>query len=208
MLIFHDYVLSSDSYKIRLLLTLLGLPHDRRLIDLYPGRANTKHPYLEVSPMGDVPALEDGDLKLWGAEPILFHLANSYDPSASWLPKDPSTQAAIVNWLSFATRHLQPVTDARAHDLLGLKIDIETAQQTGRYALRALDDYLVHREFDGGTWLVSSTPTIADIACFAPTVLAGDGGITVDEFPALRTWLRAFRALPNFHAMAGVPEFL
>ncbi|MBS0344260.1 MAG: glutathione S-transferase, partial [Proteobacteria bacterium] len=57
---------------------------------------------------------------------------------------------------------------------------------------------------NGLQWLVGSRPTIADIACFPYTALASEGGVTLDEFPAIRQWLWHFRSQSRFVGMAGI----
>jgi len=207
-LTFFDYVLSSDCYKVRLLLTFLGLKYDRQLVDVYPGNAQLSADYLAMNPLGQVPALRDGERGFWDTQTILYHLAAHHDAERRWLPADPALFSEVMTWLMFATRQLQAATDARAHDLFEAAVDIGAARRGARQALQVLDDYLVHRQMDGHIWLVGDRATIADIACFAPAALSGDGGVDHDEFPALRRWLRSVRALPNFHTMAGIPEFL
>ena len=57
-------------------------------------------------------------------------------------------------------------------------------------------------------WIAGDQPTIADIACFPYVALSGDGGIGHEDYPALRNWMLAFRQLPLFDALSGIPEFV
>ncbi len=205
---FYDSSLSGSCYKVKLLLRFLGLEYDRELIDFYPDRQHKKPEFLKINPLGQIPALEDDDLRLRDAQAILCHLANKYDSSGLWLPRDPALFGPVMMWLMFAGGELMAASAARLHDALGYKLDVDSARSSARAAFRILDDHLTHREIEGAKWLVGDHPTIADIACFPYVALSGEGGIGHEEYPAIRNWMRDFRRLPRFHAMSGVPEFV
>ena len=82
------------------------------------------------------------------------------------------------------------------------KIGMEL-MMTGDYF--SLLDWLVENEIMGLEWLVKDFPTIADVACFPYVALAGDGGISLDDYPAIRRWINRFKALPRFIVMPGIP---
>ncbi len=67
-----------------------------------------------------------------------------------------------------------------------------------------IDDHLSVRQAEGAQWLVGDHPTVADIACFPYIALAGEGGVSIDGYPALRQWLWQFRQQPRFIGMAGI----
>lgn len=205
---FHDYSLSGSCYKVRLMLGFLGLDYERRQVDFYPGRQHRTPEFLALNPLGQIPVLEDDGLVLRDAQAILCHLANAYDRAGTWLPRDPARFGPVMMWLMFAGGELMAASRARLHDVLGQDADILAARGSARTAFRVLDDHLTHREIDGGTWIVGEHPTIADLACFPYVALSGDGGITHEEYPALRNWLRAFRRLPGFQAAPGISEYV
>ena len=203
----YDYSLSGSCYKVRLLLQFLGLDYERQQIDFFPGRQHKSLDFLEINPLGQIPALEDDGLLLRDAQAILCHLANKYDASSQWLPRGTDAFGPVMMWVMFAGGELMTASAARLHDTLGYKLDIAAARTSARGAFRILDDHLTGREIEGATWIVGDHPTIADIACFPYVALSGDGGIGHEEYPALRNWMRNFRKLPRFHAMSGIPEF-
>ncbi len=203
----YDYSLSGSCYKVRLLLGFLGLDYERVQIDFYPGRRHKSPEFLEINPLGQIPVLEDDGLRLRDAQAILCHLANKYDASGQWLPRNHEEFGAVMMWLMFAGGELMAASAARLHDALGYDLDIAAARASARSAFRILDDHLTHREIGGAKWIAGARPTIADIACFPYVALAGDGGIGHEEYPALRNWMRDFRRLPRFHAMSGIAEF-
>lgn len=204
----YDYSLSGSCYKVRLMLGFLGLDHERVQIDFYPGRQHRSPEFMEINPLGQLPVLEDGGLRLRDAQAILCHLANKYDDSGTWLPHDEKRFGQVMIWVMFAGGELMAASAARLHDALGYDLDVEAARAKARAAFRVLDDHLTGREIDGAKWIVGDAPTIADVACFPYVALAGDGGLGHEEYPALRNWMRDFRRLPRFHAMSGIPEFV
>ncbi len=203
----YDYTLSGSCYKVRLLLGFLELTYTREQVDFYPGRRHKSLDFLAINPLGQLPVLEDGDLRLRDAQAILCHLANKYDKTGKWLPRDPATFGTVMMWLMFAGGEIMAASAARLHDLLGYDLDIAAARNSAHAAFRILDDHLALREIAGAQWIAGDHPTVADVACYPYVALAGDGGIGHEDYPALRNWLRVFRTIPHFDPMSGIPEF-
>ena len=84
-------------------------------------------------------------------------------------------------------------------------MNIEQARKEGHQNLRLLDDHLVENKIVGKDWLVLNRPTIADIACFPYVALAEEGGISLNDYPAARSWINRFKKLPQFIVMPGIP---
>ncbi len=204
MIRLHDYVLSGSCYKVRLMLSLLGIPYQPVPVDYHPGRAHRQPDFLEINPLGQLPVLEDGDFTLRDAQAILVYLAAKYDPARTWYPEDAETQGQIAMWLSFAGGELMNSSAARLHDLLNYDFDIDKVRAAAHAAFRVLDDHLTDAGFDGRDWIVGGRPTVADVACFPYVALSGDGGIALDDYPAIRKWLYRMKALPGFTVMPGV----
>jgi len=207
----YDYTLSGSCYKVRLLLGFLGLEYRRELIDFYPGREHKTAAFLDINPLGQLPALRDGEgddaVLLRDAQAILCHLANKYDPHNQWLPRD-DRFGEVMMWLMFAGGELMASSAARLHDVMGYKLDINAARANAHAALRVLEDHMTARGLLGKKWIVGDAPTIADVACFPYIMLSGDGGIGHEDYPALRNWMGHFRRLDGFRPMPGVPEFV
>ena len=203
----YNYTLSGSCYKVRLLLDFLELDYDCQQIDFYPGREHKGLDFLDINPLGQLPVLDDGGLILRDAQAILCHIANKYDTSGQWLPKDPGLFGPVMMWLMFAGGELMAASAARLHDMLQYDLDIDAARRNARAAFQVLEDHMALREIEGHKWIVGSSPTIADIACFPYIALSADGGIGHEDYPALRNWMRDFRKLPKFDAISGVQEF-
>lgn len=202
----YDYELSGNCYKVRLLLHVLGIAYERVAVNFFPGREHKSEAFLrDVNPLGQLPVLEDANFKLRDAQAILVYLATKYDKDGIWYPLDAAERGQVQVWLATAEEITRTASAARLHDALGYKqFDVESCRAGARAVFRGLDDHLAERQMEGGKWLVGARPTVADIACFPYVALAGEGGVQLDEYPALRQWLWDFRSQPNFIGMAGI----
>lgn len=169
-------------------------------VDLRGGQHKTAE-YLAKNPFGQVPVLEDGDLVLADSNAILVYLAKRYDPSRRWLPEDPVDAARVQGWLSIAAGPLAAgPAAARRAIVFGAKLDIAQARTAADKLFRILDEHLASREF-----FVSPSPTIADVALYSYTAHAPEGGVSLDPYPHVRTWLARVEGLPGFVPMRQTP---
>jgi glutathione S-transferase len=203
----YNYDLDENCYKVRIALSMLGIDHRTVAVNAFPGKENLTPPFLAKSPTGSLPIIEDSDLTLFGAEAILAHLASAHDPARTWLPSSSVDFARVMQWLMFAASELSAAAAARAHALLDAPGDEAALRAAARNALRAMDDHMTARGFEGAGWFAAGTPTIADIALFPAFALSRDFGVDHDEYPALRRWARRFRTLPGFLTMPGIPDY-
>jgi len=203
----YDFELDENAYKVRLLLAFLGLDYAKVAMDVFPGTEHKADAFLKLSPVGELPALVDGEVVLFQSEAILAYLARRYDGSGLWLPEGPAALGAVTQWLAFAAHELRAATTARRGALFGVPIDEAATRAAVRAAFRILETHLVMQGLAGRSWLVGDAPTIADIAVFPAFALSRDFGIDHGEYPALRRWLRALRDLPGFIPMPGVPGY-
>jgi glutathione S-transferase len=205
MLKLYDYPLSGNCYKVRLLLSLMDQPFEAVPIDFFPGREHKQEPFLALNPCGQIPVLTDGEFVLRDSGAILVYLASQFDSTRQWFPTShPATMGAVVQWLAHADEITATASAARLHDMLNYDLDVDAARAGAHGALRILDDHLTEREFCDGQWLVGETPTIADIACFPYTAMAGDGGVSIDNYHAVGRWLVRVKRLPGFITMPGI----
>lgn len=205
MIKLYDYELSGNCFKVRQLLAWLGLNYERVPVNFHPGREHKSAHFIDnINPVGQIPVIDDGGFLLRDAQAIMVYLASRYDSSHRWYPDDPRLRGQITIWLATAEEITRTASAARLHDALGCAFDIEACRRGARAVFRLLDDHLAERASGGFDWLVGEHPTIADLACFPYTALAGEGGIALDEFPALRRWIWEFRYLPGFVGMSGI----
>jgi glutathione S-transferase len=199
MIQLYGHELSGNSYKVRLLLELLGLDYTWVKVDLM--KAEQKSPdYLALNPFGQVPTLVDGDTVLADAQAILVYLGRRYGGD-SWLPTEALPLAQVVRWLSTAAGEVrQGPENARLYHLFkATTINIDRAQQKATHILSVLDRHLSAR-----SWLECDRPTVADIAVFPYVALARDGKVDLDAYPHVLAWIDRVKQLPGYIPMAGM----
>lgn len=201
----YDYPLSGSCHKVRMLLSMLDVPHDKVPVDYYPGKAHRSPAFLKLNPLGQLPVIDDDGYVLRDAQAILVYLAARHDAGGRWHPHDAATQGRVAMWLAFAGNELMAASAARLHDMLGYReIDIEAARAGAHRALAVLDEHLAEQGFEGRQWLAADHPTIADIACFPYAALSTDGGVTREAYHHVNRWLYRVKALPGFVTMPGI----
>ena len=203
----YDYPLSGNCFKVRQMLAWFGVPYESVPVDFYPGREHKSAEFLaKVNPLGQIPVIDDDGFLLRDAQAILVYLASRYDKQNSWYPEDPKLRGQVAMWLATADEITRTASAARLHDSLGYHhLDIDACRTGARAVFRMLDDHLAEQASAGLRWLAAAPgPTIADLACFPYVALAGEGGISLDEFPALRNWVWDFRHLHGFIGMSGI----
>ncbi|MBZ9921213.1 glutathione S-transferase N-terminal domain-containing protein, partial [Mesorhizobium sp. BR1-1-7] len=166
MITLYDYELSGNCYKLRLLMSFLGIDYKTVPVDFYPGREHKSEWFLKLNPLGQLPVIEDEGLILRDAQAILVYLASKYDPSGTWYPRNrPALLGEISQWLAFADGITSTASAARLHDALFYDFDIDAARAGAHRLFRILDEHLWFGEQQGRGWICSADhPTIADIA--------------------------------------------
>lgn len=195
----HDFDLSGNCYKVRLLLSLLDLPYERIEIDFLGGAHKTPE-YLRINPLGQVPAIIDGDIHIRDSQAILVYLARRYG-GEDWLPTDAEGLARITQWLSNAANEIMHgFAVARwFHLMKRTQVDVALATERAHNFLRMLNAHLQDRN-----WLEFDRPTIADIACFPYIALSHQGKIELHDYPHVQVWLARIKQLPRFIGMPGI----
>ncbi len=192
---------SGNCHKASMMLSFLGLDYDKVSIGL-PKAKQKSADHLARHPLGKVPAMEEGDVKVWDSQAILAYLARKYDSANTWLPADPVGQAHVTQWLSFAAKEVwDGPAVARAIPRFNRPGDHAGAQDLARGAFQVLEDHLGNRD-----WLVGDGPTIADIAVYSYVGLVWEGQVSLDPYPAVIAWMRRIEALPNYVGMDGLPH--
>jgi glutathione S-transferase len=189
----YDYLASGNGYKVRLLLHQLGIPFERVELDIVRGATRTPA-FLARNPNGRIPTLEleDGSY-LAESNAILWYLAEG----TPYLSAERLDRARVLQWMCFEQYSHEPniatvrfwlhteLTDER-RALLPAK------RAQGEAALAVMDGHLRARSF-----FVAERYTIADIALYAYTHVAGEGGFDLEPHPAVRAWLDRVRAQPG-----------
>jgi glutathione S-transferase len=206
MIKLYDYELSGNCYKLRLLMNILGIQFESISVDFYPGLQHKSVWFLEINPLGQLPVLDDGGMVLRDAQAILVYLSSKYDKSKKWYPTDnPALLGAIAQWMAFADGITATASAARLHDGLFYDFDIDACREGAHRLFRILDEHLWFGEKQGWDWVcAASHPTIADIACFPYVILSEEGGVSRQDYPAIRRWTDRVKRIPGFTVMPGV----
>ncbi|PSB32292.1 glutathione S-transferase family protein [Chlorogloea sp. CCALA 695] len=198
MLKLYDLNLSGNCYKVRLMLSLLGLEHELVAVNLSAGEHKSSA-FLTLNPLGQVPILIDGDVVIRDSQAILVYLARRYG-GENWLPLEAAPMAKVGQWLSTAANEIQhSVAAARLHFIFNAKIDLELARSRAFKILQVMDEQLRKQD-----WLEGNRPTIADIACFPYIALAADGKIALEDYPHVIAWISRIKQLPGYVGMPGL----
>ena len=194
----YDCDISGSCYKIRLFMNILGVAYDASPVD-FVNKEHKSAPYLALNSFGEIPIFEDGDLRLRDAQAILVYLARKFDKSGTWYPDDAASQGKITQWLSTGGGEVMNAAGARLVKVLDYPMDLDKLQAGARRVFKIMDDHLAGREF-----LELGQPTIADIACFPYTALAGEGGIDLAPYKHVLSWIERMKRLPGFVPMPGI----
>jgi glutathione S-transferase len=205
MLTLYDFLPSGNGYKARLLLAQLGRRFRLVELDILNGATRTPE-FLAKNPDGRIPLLELEDGRLLAqSNAIIFHLAEG----TPFLPADPWERALALQWLFFEQYSHEPnVATVRfwVHEL-GRGSDkawaerIAEKREKGYAALDAMERHLAGRRF-----FVGERYSIADIALYAYTHVAPEGGFDLARYPAIRAWLDRVADQPG-HVLITQADF-
>jgi glutathione S-transferase len=198
MIVLYEFPVSGNCHKVRLMLALLGLPY--RSVVLNREQYEQKSAaFLVMNPFGQVPVLQDGTLVLRDSHAILVYLAKQYG-GAHWWTSNAADFAQVMAWLSTAANEVTRGPNAlRLLHKFGRAINETEAQQITHSLLAIMQARLAQHD-----WLALTHISIADIAMYPYIALAGEGGVCVDDYPAVTAWLARIQALDGYVGMAGM----
>jgi glutathione S-transferase len=192
----YDSAISGNSYKVRLLLSQLGIPYTIVPIDILTGDSRTAE-FLKINPNGRTPVLDDDGFVLAESNAILAHLARG----TKFLPDDRQQWALVFQWMFFEQYSHEPYI-ATSRFLLQHRPDtperaaaLAVRRDGGWAALRVMEGQLSKNNFFVGDY------TIADIALFAYTQVAHEGGFPLDDFPKIRAWIDRVKTQSGYISM-------
>ena len=190
----YDNADSGNAYKVRLTLAHLRLPFERIALDTDNGETRTPE-FLATNPNGKVPTivLADGEV-LCESNAILFYLASG----TLLLPDDTLERARVLQWMFFEQYSHEPNIAVSRHVLKHVALSDERralgalTREPGYRALGVMEGHLADRRF-----FVAERFTIADIALYAYTHVADEGGFDLGDFPAIRRWIARVAGQPG-----------
>lgn len=192
----YDNPVSGNCYKVRLILRLLDIEFERRQLSVVDHSARPEV-LGGLSPSLNVPTvvLEDGR-PLGESNAILWYFADG----TRYLPEDPYARAQVLQWMFFEQyKHEPGIAVVRFWVAISENpppaAEIEARRAVGYVALEAMERHLAKHEY-----FVSERFTITDIALYAYTHLAPEGGFDLEPYPAVRRWLEQVAARPGITA--------
>jgi glutathione S-transferase len=189
----YDNAISGNCYKVRLLFSLLGIEYERREVSVID-RSNRAELLGDLNPGLRVPTLVlDDGRPLAESDAILVYFAEGTE----YLPTDRYERAQALQWMFFEQYSHEPnIAVLRFWAHAEIKPDPREAVAKfngGLAALEAMERHLTGRDF-----FVGDRATVADIALYAYTHVADEGGFEIARFEAIGAWLERVRALPGY----------
>ena len=198
-MVYGDYR-SGNCYKVKLMLHLLGREYQWLPIDILKGETQTAE-FLAKNPNGKIPVLEleDGTF-LWESNAILNFLADG----SEFIPNEPRLRTQMLQWQFFEQYSHEPyVAVARFIQLYqgmpeARREEYEVCHVRGHKAFRVMEQQLQRTPY-----LVGEQYTLADIALYAYTHVAHEGGFDLSGYPAINAWLARIASHPRHVTMFG-----
>jgi glutathione S-transferase len=191
----YDSPVSGNCYKVRLLLAHLGIPYERRTVDVRD-RSNRSELLGELNPSLRVPTLVLDDGRPLGESNAIL---SYFGEGTRFVPEDRYERAQMFQWMFYEQYELEPALavvrfwDTYSGRPEGLSPERrEELTKAGHRVLATLN-----RHLDGRELLVGSSLTLADISLYAYTHVAHEGAWDVGEYPAVRAWLDRVAAEPG-----------
>jgi glutathione S-transferase len=192
-MLLYDSQVSGNCYKVRLLLAHLGLSYDRREVDVVERSGRLEllgglNPGLRVPTM----VLDDGR-SLGESDAILWFFAQG----TRYLPEDQFERGQVLQWMFFEQYSHEPNIAVLRFwsEFARVKpadAEVEAKLKAGYAALDAMERHLSGREF-----FVAERYTIADIALYAYTHVAHEGGFDLSRHRHIREWLARVAGQPG-----------
>jgi glutathione S-transferase len=204
-LILHEDPRSGNCYKIKLTAALLGLPLETRAYDIMKGETRTPEFLATVNANGRIPVLQIGE----GAAARFLPESNA----ACWylahgsalIPADRFAQADMLRWMFFEQYNHEPnIATLRFWLRFVGEANLSAEQRAQVLPKRiagcaALD--LMNRHLESRAFFCGDAVTLADIALFAYTHVAEEGGFGLGDYPHINAWIARMQGLPGFVAM-------
>ena len=198
MLTLYDYLDSGNGYKVRLLLGHLGRDYTLVEKDIMKGETRTPD-YLAMNPNGRIPLLQLNDGSFLAESGAMLNYLAEGTP---YLPNGGIERARVLQWMFFEQySHEPPIAGARfrarhLEQTPEVTAQIEALRAPGEAALGVMEGEMQARD-----WFAAGRYSIADIALFAYTHVADQGGFDLAKYPAINRWLERVRAQPGWFAM-------
>ena len=196
----YDFLPSGNGYKVRLLLTQLEIPFELVEMDITKGETRTPE-FLAKNPNGRIPLVELDDGRfVWESGAILLYFAEG----TRFLPSDRFERALVLQWMFFEQYSHEPYIAVARAWLHVFGMDDERRRQLPQKQKLGYDALgVMERHLASCTFFVAERYTIADIALYAYTHVADEGGFDLGRYPAVTAWLKRVANQPRHVPMGG-----
>lgn len=190
---FYDVPKSGHCHRVRLAASLMGLKTDLvAVMDMEGQRQGAA--YLAINPLGQVPAMVDGDITVRDSIAIIQYLERVYAADQGWMPTDPAERAQVDEWFAIAAGVMfRGPNMARLIKLFKIPGDHDAAKAVSEKLFDLMEKHLQTR-----TWLVGDRATLADVACYSYVAVANEGELDLAPYPNINIWLASVQGLDGF----------
>jgi glutathione S-transferase len=162
----------------------LGVPYEFVLLDMAVGE-HRQDDFLAINPFGKVPAIVDGDLRLWESGAILLYLAEKYGKMAVSLEE----KSIISQWVLFANATLGT----------GLFVEANRAKELPRL-LEPLNKMLTEQPFILGEEFSVADIAVGSILAYVPMILKD---VDLSPYPAVVNYIKRMTEREAFGKSIG-----
>lgn len=196
----YDYLPSGNSYKVRLMMSYLGLRYTHVPIDIVQGESQTDA-FKAVNPVGQIPLLElDDGRRIAESNAIIYFLGEG----TPYWPKNAFDQAKCLQWMFFEQYKHEPSISVaryiRHYDMESRAQELPKLTERGYSALDVMETHLEQE-----AWFAGGSRSLADIALYAYTHVAGEGGFDLTRYPNITAWLARFADSPKHILITDKP---
>ncbi len=199
MIKLYDHDISGNCYKVRLLLSHLGVKYEKVKVDVLKGEQHRAE-FTSFNPNKKIPVLIDGDFVIWESNAILLYIGKKYSPTPIF-PVDPERFGQVAQWLFYGKTTIDPNL-ARARFMTRFvpeinrdEKELSSLREGSGSALNILEDHLEKNDFLAGSY------SIADIGCYPYVSIAEEGGVSLCPFPSVRKWCDRISSQPGYIPM-------
>lgn len=188
MLTIYALDLSAPALKVLYVANALGLQYEKKGINLMGGEGQNPE-YLKIHPAGKVPAITDGDFKLFESNAIIRYFARK--KNSDLYPNDIKKQAIIDQWIDFVSIHIQNgVSRVLWNKVFAPKLGKEVDQNSMKCGYEFLEKYLpvVDQQLGNSKYLAGDNLSLADFVLLAYTDPLETIEVDIKKYPKLAKW--------------------
>ncbi|KAJ9616456.1 hypothetical protein H2200_000174 [Cladophialophora chaetospira] len=194
-----------NGLKPTIVLEELGLQYKVKTVDITKNTQKEEW-FLAINPNGRIPALKDGDLRVFESGAIMLYLTDNYDKDHKLnYPHGSRDYYEVLSWLNWQVAGLGPMQGQANH--FWAMTDADSEYGINRYVgeTKRLFDVLESR-LSKNDWLAGTKYTIADIASYSYVRVAPVLALELDTWPGINRWAKRINERPAVQKTQTIPE--